>query len=134
MSAQVNRGRVIDTLLPMTGLPSCRVSTNDTPILTIFGNRATPVFRDFKSSWPREVLQLVSGKNSLYRMVLFHPGQSDVQPLKSCRQSPVINSQTMQDRCIHVVNVNGVFCDVVAEIVGLTVDDARFNSAASHPD
>ena len=36
------------TLLLTTGPLSCRVSTNDSPILTISRNRATPVSEDFK--------------------------------------------------------------------------------------
>jgi len=40
----------------------------------------------------------------------------------------------MQDRGIHVVNVDGIPHDIVAEIICLTVNQSRLNSATGHPD
>src|SRR5687768_14849441 len=40
----------------------------------------------------------------------------------------------MKDRCVQVVDVNGIGGDVVTEVVGLAVDDAALDAAAGHPD
>ena len=39
----------------------------------------------------------------------------------------------MQKRGVQVSDVNGVPDDVVTEIVGFTVDDSAFDTAACHP-
>src|SRR5439155_4968375 len=56
-----------------------------------------------------------------------------VQPLYFLRKPFVINSQAMQDGGVHVVDVDRLLNDVVAEVVGLAVDDAGFDAAAGHP-
>ena len=67
-------------------------------------------------------------------MMLLDTGQSYIQSLEFCRQASVINAQAMQNCRVQVVNVDRVFRNVVAEVVGLAVNDSRLDSAASHPD
>ena len=49
------------------------------------------------------------------------------------RQAFVIDAEAIQDRCVQVVDVNRIFDDVVAEVVGLAVNDSGPNAAARHP-
>ena len=46
----------------------------------------------------------------------------------------MVDPQAVQDRGVQVVDMHRVLDDVVAEIVGLAVDDARLDAAAGHPD
>ena len=57
-------------------------------------------------------------------MMFLHAGQPHVQPLELERQPSVVDAQAVQDRRVQVVDVDRVLDDVVAEIVGLAVDDA----------
>ena len=62
-----------------------------------------------------------------------HVGQAKVAALKAIGQAGVFEAQLVQDGCIEVVYVDWITDHVVAEVVGLTVDDAWFNAAARHP-
>ena len=55
------------------------------------------------------------------------------QALELERQPLVVDAQAVQDRGVQVVDVDRVLDDVVAEVVGLAVDDARLDAAAGHP-
>ena len=46
----------------------------------------------------------------------------------------MVEAQEVQDRGVPIAEVDGVFDDVVGEIVGLAVDRAAFDAAAAHPD
>src|SRR5207245_4517513 len=46
----------------------------------------------------------------------------------------MIDAQAMKDCGVHVMDVHRVLDDVIAEIVGLAVDDARLDATAGHPD
>lgn len=60
-------------------------------------------------------------------------GQAKIAALEAVRQSFVVDAQAMQNGGIEIVDVHGIFDDVVAEIVGFAVNDTRFNTAAGHP-
>ena len=75
----------------------------------------------------------LSRQDGSHRTMLLDAGEPHVQPLRLERQAAVIDAQTVQDGGIHVVNVNGVLDDVVAEIVRLSVADALLDAAAGHP-
>ncbi len=75
-----------------------------------------------------------SGQDSGDRVVLFDAGQSYVQALEFEAETPVVDTQTVEDRGVQVVNVYRVGDDVVAEIVGLAVDDAGLDPGACHPE
>ena len=63
-----------------------------------------------------------------------HVGQSIVSALEAVRESLVIDAEAMQDCGVEVVDVDGVFSNVVAEIVGFAVRDSGLDAATSHPD
>src|SRR5439155_15041640 len=46
----------------------------------------------------------------------------------------VVDAEAVQNRCVEIVNVYRVFEDVVTELVGLAVTDARLDAAPGHPD
>ena len=60
----------------------------------------------------------------MHRCMFLDAGQSHVQPLELERQPLVIDAEAVQDRGVHVVDVDRIFDDVVAEVVGLAVGDA----------
>ena len=66
-------------------------------------------------------------------MVLLHSSESHIQPLGFERQAFMIDSETMQDRGVHVVDMHGVTDDVVAKVVRFTVDDTGHYSTPGHP-
>ena len=45
----------------------------------------------------------------------------------------MVEAQELQDRGVEVADVDGVFDDVVGEVVGFAVDRAAFDAAAGHP-
>ena len=62
-----------------------------------------------------------------------HVGEAELTALIPVRESLVINTEQVQDGCLPIVNVDGVFDDIIAEIIRLTVGDAGFHAAANHP-
>ena len=42
----------------------------------------------------------------------------------------MIDAELMEDGGLEIPDVNGIFDDVVGEVVGLAVDDARFDARA----
>src|SRR5437868_5006736 len=72
-------------------------------------------------------------QEALNRGVLLHAGQAHVQALELVREPAVVDAEAVEDGGIHVVDMNRVFDDVVAEVVGLAVDDAPLDAAAGHP-
>ncbi len=63
-----------------------------------------------------------------------HVGQPEVAALELERELRVVDAQAVQDRGVQVVDVDRVFRDVVAEVVGLAVGDAGLDAAAGQPD
>jgi len=56
-------------------------------------------------------------------------GKSKVPALESVGQFGMIDAETMENRCVQVVNVHRIARDVVAEVVRLTDCDTRFYSS-----
>lgn len=46
----------------------------------------------------------------------------------------VVNTHQMQQGCLEVVDVDRVFGNVVAEVVGFSIGNAGFATASGHPD
>jgi len=65
--------------------------------------------------------------------LFFHSGQTLVQSLEFISESLVVDAHAVQDCGVQIVDVHGIFRDVVAEIVGLTEGHATLDSTASHP-
>ena len=73
-----------------------------------------------------------------YAMIAFttlpvHVGQPEVAALEPNVSRSWSMPRQCEDRGVEVVDVDGVLDDVVAEVVGLAVDDAGLDAAAGHP-
>src|SRR4051812_22246348 len=73
-------------------------------------------------------------QNSFYDFSLLDPGQLHVQALISVAEPIVVNAELMQDRRLKVTDVNGVFDDVVAELVRFAMNDSAFDPTTCHPE
>ena len=60
-------------------------------------------------------------------------GESVVAALESIGKLFVIESKLVEQRGVKVMNMDLLFDDVETELIGLAVDVAWFESAASHP-
>jgi hypothetical protein len=63
-----------------------------------------------------------------------HIGQAIIAALKAVREADVVHAEQMEDGRVQVVNVNGVYNNVVAEVVGFAVDVAALYTRAGQPD
>jgi len=59
--------------------------------------------------------------------------QPELAPLRAVREPLVIDAHQVQDGGIEIVDVHRVLDDVVAELVGLAVDEPRLHAAAREP-
>lgn len=73
------------------------------------------------------------GQDILNNVRLFNSRKALVQPLILKGELIVIDAQLVKNRGIHVTNMDGVFDDVVAVVVSLTVFEPAFYSGPSHP-
>ena len=55
---------------------------------------------------------------------LLHAGQLLIQPLVAVGELGVVDAQELQHGGVEVADVDGVFDDVVREVIGLAVDGA----------
>ena len=60
-------------------------------------------------------------------------GKSELAALEAVGEAFVVDAEEMKDRCVEVVNVDGIFKDVVAIVVGFSNGDSFFYSCSSHP-
>src|SRR5437867_30052 len=60
-------------------------------------------------------------------------GQPEVAALVLERQLRVIDSEALQDGGLQIVDVNGIFGDVIAIVISIAVDDARLYAAPRQP-
>lgn len=63
-----------------------------------------------------------------------HIGQPVVAALELKRQPGVVDAKAVQQRCVQVVHVHWITCDVVAIIIRLAKRHARPDAAAREPD
>jgi len=56
-----------------------------------------------------------------------------IQALKLVSELFIINAHAMKNRCVKVVDMNGIFGDVVTEIIGFTIRDTRLGTTTCHP-
>lgn len=63
----------------------------------------------------------------------FDAGELLVEALIFEGELVVVDSELVKDGGVEVADVDGVLGDVVAEVVGLAIDFATFDAAASHP-
>src|SRR5262245_51769902 len=74
-----------------------------------------------------------SGQNFLHHVAV-HIGQPEVAALEPEREPFVVDPQQVQHGRLEVVHVHRLVGNVVAEIVGGPVAEARPDPAAGHPD
>ncbi len=74
----------------------------------------------------------VSGQN-LFHHVAMDVRQAEIAALEPIGQPLVIDPEAVQQRGVEIVNMDRILGDVVAEVVGLPVRDARFDAAAGRP-
>ena len=77
-----------------------------------------------KCSWPAAPSSDYAS-SSFTTCARLDAGQPLVEALELEREPLVVDAQAVQDRGVQVVDVDRVLDDVVAEVVGLAVDDAR---------
>src|SRR6516165_3568425 len=65
--------------------------------------------------------------------MLLDAGQAHVESLELEAQPSVVDAQAVENRRIHVVDVDRVGNDVVAEVVGFPKHDSRLDATAGHP-
>lgn len=63
-----------------------------------------------------------------------HIGQAVVAALELEGVPRVVDAEQVHQSCLEVVDVDLVFHDVVAVLVGFAVSEAFLHAAASHPD
>ena len=56
-----------------------------------------------------------------------------IQALEFVGELFVINAHAMKNSCVKVVDMNGIFGDVVTEIIGFTIRDTRLGTTTRHP-
>ena len=66
-------------------------------------------------------------------MGVLDTGETLVEPLEGVSEALVINTQSMEHGRIEVADVHGVFENIVAEVIGLTVGRASFDTATGEP-
>jgi len=81
---------------------------------------------------PQRRQQIVLRKNSLHDFTMY-VCQTEIAALMSEREAFVVDSELLQNRRIEVMNVDGIFVDVVAEVVSLAVNRTTFYSGSGHP-
>lgn len=70
----------------------------------------------------------------MYRSGVFlDSGQSLVEAAMLHGEALRVDAHPVEDRRVQVADVDGVFDDVVAEVVGLAVTDSALDPSAGHP-
>lgn len=62
-----------------------------------------------------------------------HAGELLIQSLVFESEVIVIESQLVEKRCVKIADMDGVLGDVVAEVIGIAVDQTAFDTATGHP-
>src|SRR5581483_5664273 len=74
-----------------------------------------------------------SGDDFPHHARRFHPGEPLVEALITERKPLVVHAQQVKHCGVEIVDVNGVFDDIVAKLVRLAVNRSRPRTAACHP-
>lgn len=64
---------------------------------------------------------------------VLHAGEALVEALEFKGELGVVDTETVKDGCIEVADVDGVFENVVAVIIGFSVLEAAFDASSGHP-
>ena len=63
----------------------------------------------------------------------FDSGEAEVEALEFDGEAFVVDAEGMEDGGVEFVHVDGVFGDVVTEVVGCPIGEARLDSTSGHP-
>ena len=86
------------------------------------------------STWlSRPVCTAHSSDENVLHHVTMDIGQPEVTPLETVGQALMVETEAAEDGGVEVVNVDRLFDDVVAEVVGRAMGDARLDASACHP-
>ena len=85
-----------------------------------------------RTDWAALIFRFL-GQDIFHNVRFFYSREALVQPLILKGELIVIDPQLVQNRGIHVTNMDGVFDDVVAVIISPTVFKPTFYPGASHP-
>ena len=69
----------------------------------------------------------------LHRMMLLHACEAEIQPAVFEREPAVVETQEVQNRGLHIVDVHWVLHHLESELIRLANGDARANTAAGEP-
>src|SRR5688572_6925409 len=92
-----------------------------------------PYFRN--SLLPRlslETFETVSGEQFLHDGAV-NVGQAEIAPLKAVGQFGVIEAQQVEERRMQIMDVDPVFHDIEAQLIGFTQRDSGLDAAPCHP-
>ena len=78
-------------------------------------------------------MPIASPQDPLHHMTV-NIGQSVMPTLEEVGELLVVDAKLVENGGMEIVDVDGVFGDVVAEFVSGTIGDARLDASASHPD
>lgn len=76
---------------------------------------------------------MVSSHQPLHHLPM-HVRQPEVAALEAVDEAGVVDAEAVEGGGLEVVDVDRVFDDVVAVVVGFAVGDARLDAAAGHPE
>src|SRR4051812_23023667 len=79
----------------------------------IFIRRIVGITPDTSSFWTCSSPRPLSGENVFDYVGFFDAGKPDVEAAEGIREALVVDAQAVQDRGVHVAEVDGIFGDVV---------------------
>ena len=74
-----------------------------------------------------------SANNCLHRTGLLDAREALIEALILVGKFLMIDPEQVKQGGLEVADMDGIFDDVVGELVGLSMDDPSFDSAAGHP-
>ena len=76
---------------------------------------------------------LALSEDLLHHMRFLHSSETGVEPLKFESESLMVHPHAMEDGGVHIVDVHGIFDDVITVVVGGTMDVTAFDPSPRHP-
>ena len=72
-------------------------------------------------------------RENLFDEFAMDVGESELAALKAVSEAFVIDAEEMENRSVEIVDVDRVFEDIVAVVVGFSDSDSFFDSSSGHP-
>ena len=87
---------------------------------------------DSKQPGRKGAPESLSSENILYHPSV-HISEAELSSLIAEGKTLMINAQLMEDGRIEIVNVNGITCDGIPELIGRSMNMAPLAAAPGHP-